>query len=79
MSGNSVQQYASKWLLLNKKKNIFWDYFSHFDFGIIYVWTYSFQFTIIGVLESNELKEFFTDFLGGPVLTFDWKVRNGMH
>ena len=36
MSGNSVQQYTSKLLLLNKK-DIFWDYFSHFDFGIIYV------------------------------------------
>ena len=29
----------------------------------------------LGVLESEEIKQFFADFLGGPVLTFDFKVR----
>jgi len=29
---------------------------------------------ISGVLESDELSQFFEKFLGGPVITFDWKV-----
>ena len=34
----------------------------------------SFYLSFLGVLESEDIKKFFTNFLGGPVLTFDFKV-----
>merc|ERR1712150_151236 len=45
-------------------------------------WTHN-DIVLKGVLESEEIKQFFADFLGGPVLTFDFKwlraVPNGTH